>query len=111
MSESRSKWFKSRLGYLILTALTAIAAALAAALLVNIQERKQEQKRPYVRLVEVGEDDTDPAKWGKNWPSQYDGYLRTAITTKTRFGGHGGSEALPEEKIERDPWLKRMFLG
>ena len=31
--------------------------------------------------------------------------------TRTRFGGHGGSEALPEEKIERDPWLKRMFLG
>ena len=30
---------------------------------------------------------------------------------EVRFGGHGGSEALPEEKIDRDPWLKRMFLG
>ena len=28
--------------------------------------------------------------------------------TRTRFGG---SEALPEQKIERDPWLKRMFAG
>ena len=49
--------------------------------------------------------------WGKNWPKQYDTYKLTAQHTKTRYGGHGGSEALPEEKIERDPWLKRMFLG
>ena len=57
------------------------------------------------------EDDTDPEKWGMNWPKEYDTYKRTALATRTRFGGHGGSEALPEEKIERDPWLKRMFLG
>jgi hypothetical protein len=69
------------------------------------------RRHPYVRVVEVGEDDTDPAKWGKNWPAQYDGYKRTAIITRTRFGGHGGSEAMPEQKIDRDPWLKRMFLG
>jgi nitrite reductase (cytochrome c-552) len=61
--------------------------------------------------VQVTEDDTDPAKWGANWPKQYDAYKRTALPTRTRFGGHGGSEALPDEKIERDPWLKRMFLG
>jgi nitrite reductase (cytochrome c-552) len=48
---------------------------------------------------------------GPNWPKQYDAYKRTALTTRTRFGGHGGSEAMPDEKIERDPWLKRMFLG
>jgi nitrite reductase (cytochrome c-552) len=62
-------------------------------------------------VVDVGEADTDPAKWGLNWPAQLDGYKRTATTTRTRFGGHGGNEAMPEEKIERDPWLKRMFLG
>jgi nitrite reductase (cytochrome c-552) len=95
----------------LLTCGVAIAAAGATALLINIFERKAEQRRPYVRLSEVSENDTDPAKWGVNWPAQYDGYKRTALRTKTRFGGHGGSEALPEEKIERDPWLKRMFLG
>ena len=89
----------------------AIATALVTALLVNIFERKSEGRNPYVRLVEVTEDTTDPAKWGVNWPKQYDSYLLTAQTTRTRFGGHGGSEALPEEKIARDPWLKRMFLG
>jgi len=89
----------------------AIATALVTALLMNIAERKEEGRTPYVVLQPVTEDDTDPAKWGINWPRQYDSYQRTAIATRTRFGGHGGSEALPEEKIERDPWLKRMFLG
>ena len=82
-----------------------------AALLVNIFERKQEAKVTTTRLVEVTRDTTDPAKWGVNWPKQYDGYKLTAQLTKTRFGGHGGSEALPQEKIDKDPWLKRMFLG
>lgn len=90
---------------------SAAVTFLVTALLVNIFERKSEAQRPYVLLEQVTEDDTDPAKWGINWPKQYDLYQRTAISTRTRFGGHGGSEALPEEKIDRDPWLKRMFLG
>ncbi len=98
-------------GYAIVMLVSAGAAALATALLVNIFTRKEEARKPFVRLVEVGEDDTDPAKWGVNWPRQYDSYQLTALATRTRFGGHGGSEALPEEKIERDPWLKRMFAG
>ena len=89
----------------------AVATALVTALLVNVFERKGEARNPYVRLTEVTEDTTDPAKWGVNWPKQYDSYQLTAQTTRTKFGGHGGSEALPEEKIARDPWLKRMFLG
>jgi len=89
----------------------ALATVAVIALLINIFERKAETSNPYVRLVEVTEDTTDPAVWGKNWPKQYDSYKRTALATRTRFGGHGGSEALPEEKIDRDPWLKRMFLG
>jgi nitrite reductase (cytochrome c-552) len=109
-TEKRS-WFQSRALFIGLTVLVAFLAAGLTALLMNIFERKVEQRAPYVRLVEVNEDDTDPAKWGKNWPAQYDGYLRTSLPTKTRFGGHGGSEALPDQKIERDPWLKRMFLG
>ena len=90
---------------------SAAAAFGVSALLINIAERKAEARAQYVRLVEVTEDTTDPERWGMNWPRQYDSYLRTAQATRTRFGGHGGSEALPEQKIERDPWLKRMFLG
>jgi nitrite reductase (cytochrome c-552) len=110
-SNGKQRWLGSRSSYWVLTAVVALGAAAAAALLTNIIERRTEQKYAFVRLIEVGEDDTDPAKWGKNWPAQYDGYRRTALPTRTRFGGHAGSEALPEEKIERDPWLKRMFLG
>ncbi|MCF7818065.1 MAG: ammonia-forming cytochrome c nitrite reductase subunit c552 [Kiritimatiellales bacterium] len=95
-------------GIIIMVVLAAVAVT---ALLINIFERKSETRNPYVRLVEVTEDTTDPEVWGRNWPKQYDSYKRTALATRTRFGGHGGSEALPEEKIDRDPWLKRMFLG
>jgi nitrite reductase (cytochrome c-552) len=100
-----------RAPYVALTLAVALASAGLTWLLTDIFQKKVEQRTPYVRLVDVGENDTDPAKWGKNWPLQYDGYRRTELPTKTRYGGHGGSEALPEEKIERDPWLKRMFLG
>ena len=107
----RSERGVSRPALIATIVVVAVATALVTALLVNIFERKSEARNPYVRLTEVTEDTTDPAKWGVNWPKEYDSYLLTAQTTRTRFGGHGGSEALPEEKIERDPWLKRMFLG
>ena len=94
-----------------LVVVVALVAAGATAMLTNIFDRKQEAKVTTTRLVEVTQDTTDPAKWGVNWPKQYDSYLLTAQTTRTRFGGHGGSEAMPQEKIDRDPWLKKMFLG
>ena len=100
-----------RIIFVITLFLTAIATSLVTALLVNIRDRKDEARSPYIRLQHVTEDDTDPAKWGVNWPKQFDSYKRTALATRTRFGGHGGSEAMPDQKIERDPWLKRMFLG
>lgn len=95
----------------ILSIMVAIATIGVSALMVNIAQRKAEEKMQYEAKTPVTEDDTDPAKWAMNWPKQYDTYKRTAESTRTRFGGHGGSEALPEQKIERDPWLKRMFLG
>src|SRR5512134_647671 len=109
MRKLQNGW--SLVSVIALVLVVGAATAAVTALLMNISERKSEAKTPFVRLVEVDEDTTDPAKWGVNWPKQYDSYQRTAITTRTRFGGHGGSEAMPDEKIERDPWLKRMFLG
>ena len=89
-------------------ALCALVTIGVVALLTNIFQRKQEARNPYARLVEVSEETTDAAPWGTNWSREYDDYKRTVDATRTRFGG---SEALPEEKIERDPWLKRMFAG
>lgn len=104
-------WYQTRAAFGALTAVVALGAAGVTALLMNVFERKVEGRERFVPLVEVTEDDTDPEKWGRNWPIQYDLYKKTALSTRTRFGGHGGSEALPEQKIERDPWLARMFLG
>ncbi len=99
------------LPFVILLVVVIAATAGVTALLLNISERKAEGRNPYVRLVEVDEDTTDPEVWGTNWPRQYDAYKLTALPTQTRFGGHGGSEALPKQRLESDPWLERMFRG
>ncbi len=91
-----------------LFAIIGLATFGVAALLMSIFERKQEAKNPYLKLVEVTEETTDPEKWGMNFPSQYDGYKRTAESAKTHFGG---SDTLPSQKAEKEPWLKRMFAG
>ena len=95
-----------------LIAVVVITAAVAfgiTALLMNIFERKAEAKHPYVRLVEVDDNTSDPAKWGVNWPREYDGYIRTVDATHTRYGGSDGSPA--QSRLDKDPWLKRMFAG
>ena len=107
----KTRLLRSRTFFLIVGVGAAGVAAGAASLTTDIFKHKVEATKPYVRVVDVGENDTDPAKWGQNWPAQYGGYRMTSRTTKTRFGGHGGSEALPEEKIDRDAWLRRMFQG
>ncbi len=87
---------------------------LVLALLTNIFERKQEARQPFVRVVEVTEATIDPKVWGQNWPNEYDSYLKTALPTTTKYGGRGlgASDAGPaEQKIEREPWLKRIFAG
>ncbi len=93
----------------------------ALVLLMNIFERKQEAKNPFFHVVELTDETTDPAVWGKNFPMQYDDYRRTVDMVRTR---HGGSDALPrtptqadprsivsQSKIEEDTRLKRMWAG
>jgi nitrite reductase (cytochrome c-552) len=46
-----------------------------------------------------------------NWQREFDAYKRTSEVTRTNFGGSGGSEAMPQQKMDRDPWLKRLFAG
>jgi nitrite reductase (cytochrome c-552) len=87
---------------------------LLLALLTNIFERKQEARQTFVRLVEVTEDTMDPKVWGQNWPFQYDSYLKTSLPTSTKYGGRGlgASDGGPaEQKLDREPWLKRIFAG
>ncbi len=97
----------------LVTGVFALVAVGVAALLVNISERKTEAKHSYVKVVEVSENDTDPDRWGKNWPREYDDYKRTAERTSTKYGGGAGTSEgeLPPQKADRDPWLKRVFAG
>lgn len=112
---SAAKWI------LITAGLAAISAAGVSALLVNIFERKQETRNPFYRVVELDEDTVDPAIWGKNFPLQYDAYMRTTDMVRTRFGG---SEAMPrtptdadprsvvsQSRLEEDPRLVTMWAG
>ncbi|HEX7125781.1 MAG TPA: ammonia-forming cytochrome c nitrite reductase subunit c552 [Thermodesulfobacteriota bacterium] len=104
-----------------IVAVTALAAVGAVALLVNVFERKQEARNPFYRVVELTDDTVDPAVWGKNFPLQYDGYIRTVDQVRTRYGG---SEAVPrtptdadprsivaQSRLEEDPRLKTMWAG
>ncbi|HSP80823.1 MAG TPA: ammonia-forming cytochrome c nitrite reductase subunit c552, partial [Myxococcaceae bacterium] len=114
------RFWKTRL--VILATLVSAAGAMAAtALLVNISERKQEARNPFYQVVELDDETEDPAVWGKNFPLQYDDYLRTVDQVRTRFGG---SEAVPrtpteadprsvvsQSRLEEDPRLKTMWAG
>lgn len=103
-SKQKSGW--SRL--LLLTLLVGMATFGVLALLINIFERKQESRTPFVRLVEVNEVSSDPEPWGVNFPLQYESYLKTADSERTEYGGN---HALPPSKLESDPWLKRLYAG
>jgi nitrite reductase (cytochrome c-552) len=102
---------KGAASLLLIVAVFIAAAALTAAvaaLLINIQSRKTEAYTPFTWLADVDENTTDPEVWGRTFPLQYDNYLKTVDSTHTRFGG---SEALPPQKAERDPWLTRLYAG
>ena len=84
----------------------ALATSAVTWVLVEMVDRKQEARTPFVRVVEVDEISTDPRPWGLNWPHQYDGYVATA---GDKF--YGGSSAMPQSKLETFPWLKRLYAG
>lgn len=88
------------LAFIATAGVAAVATVIIAALLVSIHEHRQEARHPFFRVVELTEDTDDPAVWGKNFPQQYDQYLRTVDMVRTR---HGGSEAMPRTPTEADP--------
>ncbi|MCK6484336.1 MAG: ammonia-forming cytochrome c nitrite reductase subunit c552 [Phycisphaerae bacterium] len=102
-------------------AVTLIVAFLVTGVLINVFEHKQEARNPFFRVVELTDDTDDAATWGKNFPLQYDAYIRTVDMVRTRFGG---SEAVPrtptqadprgivaQSRLEEDPRLKTMWAG
>ena len=105
----------------LVTVVVMLVTAGTTALLVNIFERKQEARNPFFRVVEVNDTIDDPAVWGKNFPQQYDLYLRTVDQVRTRYGGSEAVERTPteadprsvvaRERLELDPRLKTIWSG
>jgi nitrite reductase (cytochrome c-552) len=90
-----TKW---KIGFIVSSSI--LIGILSGYLLVSISEKKNEAKNPFFKVVEIGPMEDDPAIWGKNFPLQYDTYLRTVDQERTT---HGGSEALPRTPDEADP--------
>jgi nitrite reductase (cytochrome c-552) len=116
MNDGRLSGEHGRSLLLVLLAFAGVAGLtiLLLALLTNIFERKQEARQPFLRVVEVTEATMDPKVWGQNWPAQYDSYLKTAQATTTKYGGRGmgASDGGPaEQKLDKEPWLRRIFAG
>ena len=112
---------RSRLALVGVAVVAALVTFGLVGLLLNIFERKQEARNPFFRVVELTDATEDPVLWGKNFPLQYDGYVKTVDMVRTRFGG---SEAIPREPTEGDPraftarqkldlvpQLRRMWAG
>jgi len=75
-------------------------------LLQNIATRKREAEQVVFKIVDLTENTIDPREWGKNFPRQYDGYIRTVDVERTRYGG---SESV--QHLDTRPVWKTIFDG
>src|SRR5215470_5418583 len=76
-----SRMFAFWSGALVFGALTVAVMMLYG----NIAQRKAEANNTVLRIVDVNEQTVDPAEWGKNFPRQYDGYIRTSDNAHAFF--------------------------
>lgn len=96
----------SALVYALVLIIAVVATIGVMLLLKNISARKEEAKQVVFKVTEVKETTSDPAEWGKNFPSQYDSYKRTVDIERTKYGG---SENV--QKLDTDPRLRTIFAG
>ena len=121
MTEEKISRKRRSLLFFGLVALAVGATVLGLALLLNIFQRKQEARNPFFRVVELNDDTIDPSVWGKNFPLQYDDYLKTVDQVRTRYGGSEAEPRTPtqadprsvvaQSRLEEDPRLKIMWAG
>ncbi len=105
MNEAKAKRRVGTYGLVILT-LASVAAAVFL-LFLNIRQKKSEAAAYPLKVVEIAAGELDPAAWGRNFPLEYDSFLRT----KEDYGRtwYGGSTAF--SKIELYPQLTRLWAG
>ncbi len=93
-------------GYVAIIFAAVLVTVGILALLMNIRDRKAEEKIRHIDVVQLTESDTDPEIWRRNYPREYDGYKMTAESTHTHYGGSEGIS-----KLDSDPALKTIFAG
>lgn len=83
-------------------------AGVGVGLLVSNITRQQVEGEQYpLQVVEIGEDELDPAVWGLNFPRHYDRFMMTQIDTeRTPYGG-----SVPYDKLEEYPAMIRLWSG
>lgn len=98
---------RQTLPYMIAIIGVALLTIGVAALLMNIAERQNEGRQYPLMVVEIGEDEIDPAVWGQNFPIHYDRFMMT----QTDYGStpYGGSTVY--SKLERFPAMVRLWAG
>lgn len=72
----------------------------------SVTQRKLEAKTAVFKLAPIDETTVDAKEWGKNYPRQYDSFIRTVDTERTRYGG---SEAF--QRLDEDPVWRVIFAG
>jgi nitrite reductase (cytochrome c-552) len=107
---------KSKQSLVFIVAAVAFGAGtlLAMALYANITQRKLEAQSTVLRIAQVDETTVDAAEWGKNFPREYDGYIRTTDNARARFKwseGRPPEDGKADSKLEGDPLLKTIFNG
>jgi nitrite reductase (cytochrome c-552) len=101
--KSRRTWLWIAIAFVV----GAIVFGGIAYLLSNIQTRKAEAVQYPLKVVEISDTELDPAVWGKNFPREYDSFMKTQDDTiSTPYGG-----SVPINKLERYPVLKRLWAG
>ena len=88
---------------LVLAALATFSLGLLAASI--LQRREEARERLPLRPISPWE--TDNAKWGENYPREYDAYKKkTDLTRQTKYGGNG-----PRDYLKETPANVILFAG
>jgi nitrite reductase (cytochrome c-552) len=93
-------------GGLIILLIAAVVAVLGL-LATSITERKWEAQQPILVSQNIGQFESDNAKWGADYPREFDAYKKMNIdTTKTKHGG-----GTPRDYLDADPRQVILFAG
>ncbi len=91
----------------LVLALAALAAVVVLGAMYMSFQNNNQVREERAKLPAIGENEIDPAVWGKHYPRTYDSFLKgkeTGVSTK-----YGGSNKF--DKAKEQPEMKTLFAG